>query len=161
MMNRFINIEAEKCIGCRTCEIACAVAHTEEAMTLDSFFPRLTVIKGMKVTTPVVCHHCENAPCMSVCAPNAIIRDKNSIQVIQERCIGCKSCVIACPFGAIEIATIDDKSHALKCDLCIDQESGPTCVSVCPTNALSLFEAKDLKKLMLEKQKQTAMATLF
>lgn len=173
MTNRFIAADANKCIGCKTCEIACVMSHTQDInMSPENFYPRLRVIKGLSVTVPVMCKHCENAPCANGCPTNAIIRKADSIQVIQERCIGCKTCVIACPFGAMTVVTETlertasaandtyyslNKSQALKCDLCIDNPAGPACVAVCPTDALKLEEGLSIEQMIKEKQKRTAL----
>lgn len=169
MTNRFIVADANKCIGCKTCEIACVMSHANDiGMSADNFNPRLRVIKGMTITVPVMCRQCDNAPCANACPTDAIIRKANSIQVIQERCIGCKTCVIACPFGAMTVVTkelgfdqqrgIENyQTQALKCDLCIDNPNGPACISVCPTNTLTLVEPRTIDKMIQEKQKRTAL----
>ena len=99
-MNRFVIADPSKCIGCRTCEIACAMAHqpvgAEEALTPHNFAPRLTVIRNAKVTTPVLCRQCDDAPCVRACPSGAIVYSADSVQVIQSRCVGCKTCVVAC-----------------------------------------------------------------
>ncbi|MBJ7222232.1 MULTISPECIES: 4Fe-4S dicluster domain-containing protein [unclassified Brenneria] len=169
-MNQFVIAEAEKCIGCRTCEIACAVAHAggnSAKLRPTHFFPRLKVIKSASVSVPVLCHQCENAPCASVCPQDALVRDRGSVQVIQSRCIGCKSCVIACPFGAINVvlreSNQDDEppytapsSEVHKCDLCVDVADSPSCVRVCPTSALRLVTSAELQQRILEKQRRSA-----
>ena len=163
-MNAFVIADASKCIGCRTCEIACAVAHASGAdATVDKtrFFPRLKVIKGAQVSVPVLCRQCENAPCASVCPHDALVRHHDSIQVIQSRCIGCKSCVIACPFGAIDVVVTSSpnaasKSEVHKCDLCVDVAASPSCVRVCPTSALTLVSSNELQQKSFKKQQQAA-----
>ncbi|MCL2893795.1 4Fe-4S dicluster domain-containing protein [Brenneria tiliae] len=168
-MNQFVIADAQKCIGCRTCEIACAVAHAggdSAKMRSTHFFPRLKVIKNASVSVPVLCHQCENAPCAAVCPQDALVRDRNGIQVIQSRCIGCKSCVIACPFGAINVVSRESgqegethttlRSEAHKCDLCAGVAAGPSCVRVCPTAALRLVTSDDLQRRVLEKQLRSA-----
>ena len=64
-MNRFIVADAEKCIGCRTCEVACAVSH-QDAVSAHAFTPRLRVVKGDDYTTAVGCHQCEVAPSLLI-----------------------------------------------------------------------------------------------
>ena len=106
-MNRFIIADASKCIGCRTCEVACVVSHQEHqdcaALTPHTFQPRIHVIKGVNVSTATACRQCEDAPCANVCPNGAISRDKGFVHVMQERCIGCKTCVVACREGLNEI----------------------------------------------------------
>lgn len=169
MTNRFIVADANKCIGCKTCEIACVMSHANDiAMSAENFHPRLRVIKGMTVTVPVMCRQCDNAPCANACPTDAIIRKNNSIQVIQERCIGCKTCVMACPFGAMSVVTTEQgfdvergvenyQTQALKCDLCADNADGPACVTVCPTKTLTLVEPRTIDKIIQEKQRRTAL----
>ncbi len=121
-MNRFIIADATKCIGCRTCEVACAVSHQENqdcaALSSDEFISRIRVIKDHTWTTAVACHQCEDAPCANVCPVDAISREHGHIFVEQSRCIGCKSCMLACPFGAMEVVSSRKKARAIKCDLC-------------------------------------------
>lgn len=106
-MNRFIMADASACIGCRTCEVACVVSHQEQqnsaAVTTADFVPRIRVIKEDSFTTATVCHQCEDAPCANVCPVQAIRRDRGHIFVTSSRCIGCKSCMLACPFGAMTV----------------------------------------------------------
>jgi Fe-S-cluster-containing hydrogenase component 2 len=139
-MNRFIIADASKCIGCRTCEVACVVSHQENqdcaALTPKSFLPRIHVIKGVNVSTATACRQCEDAPCANVCPTHAISRTAGAWLVEQTRCIGCKSCVVACPFGAMQVRLEGNKPQALKCDLCVHREGGPACVEACPTHAL-------------------------
>lgn len=102
------------------------------------------------VTTPVLCRQCEDKPCAAACPNQAIVSCDGVVKVEQSRCIGCKSCVVACPYGAIRVATRPvansgglfrtqgQKAEALKCDLCAHRLAGPACVEVCPTQALRL-----------------------
>lgn len=100
-MNRFIIADATKCIGCRTCEVACAVSHQENqdcaALSPDEFISRIRVIKDHSWTTAVACHQCEDAPCANVCPVDAISREHGHIFVEQTRCIGCKSLYAGLP----------------------------------------------------------------
>ena len=135
-MNRFIIADATKCIGCRTCEVACAVSHHENqdcaALSPDEFISRIRVIKDHCWTTAVACHQCEDAPCANVCPVDAISREHGHIFVEQTRCIGCKSCMLACPFGAME--------------------TGPACVEACPTKALQCMDVEKVQRHRLRQQ---------
>lgn len=173
-MNRFVFADPNRCIGCRTCEVACVLSHSDDnsVTSIDParFNPRLKLIKNAKVTTPVLCRQCEDAPCAQVCPNNAIVSEGNQIKVIQSRCIGCKTCAIACPYGAMTVVTdmVDNgvqnplfstkvpKAQALKCDLCSDNPTGPACVQVCPTSALQLIEAEDLTSINKKKREAAA-----
>ena len=114
------------------CEIACVMAHNDEQHVLSQhhFHPRITVIKHQQQRSAVTCHHCEDAPCARSCPNGAISHVDDSIQVNQQKCIGCKSCVVACPFGTMQIvltpvAAGKVKATAHKCDLCAGRENGP------------------------------------
>ena len=148
-MNRFIMADASKCIGCRTCEVACVVSHQEQqdcaALTSETFLPRIHVIKGVNVSTATLCRQCEDAPCANVCPTHAIRRSAGAWLVDQTRCIGCKSCMLACPFGAMQVRLEGNKAHALKCDLCMHREGGPACVAACPTHALRCVDTARLR----------------
>lgn len=144
-MNRFIMANSQQCLGCHACEIACVMAHNDEQHVLSQhhFHPRITVIKHQQQRSAVTCHHCEDAPCARSCPNGAISHVDDSIQVNQQKCIGCKSCVVACPFGTMQIvltpvAAGKVKATAHKCDLCAGRENGPACVENCPADALQL-----------------------
>ncbi|NIF38455.1 4Fe-4S dicluster domain-containing protein [Enterobacter sp. Tr-810] len=148
-MNRFIVADSEKCIGCRTCEVACVVSHQDTqdcaAVTAVAFSSRIRVIKGGAFTTAVACHQCEDAPCANVCPTQAIRSEAGVWRVEQSRCIGCKSCMVACPFGAMQVAVVAEHAQALKCDLCAHRADGPACVAACPTHALSCVDPARLR----------------
>jgi electron transport protein HydN len=174
MMNKFIIADPKKCIGCRTCEVACVVAHSQDqdvtALTQKNFAPRLHVIKGVNVSTAVMCRQCEDAPCANVCPNGAISRQQDRVMVMQERCIGCKTCVVACPYGAMEVVTkpvfrqngaaisaVSEKAEAHKCDLCTGRENGPACMEVCPTKALHCVDRNMLQEMNAEKRRRAAL----
>ena len=121
------------CMGCHACEVACKQAH---ALGVG---PRLVrVIEDSPDYYPVYCHHCADAPCKNACPVEAISRNEHGIVVIDNTlCIGCKDCLEACPFGAMQYD--DQQDLAVKCDLCLDRlNSGgvPACSAICPTGCI-------------------------
>lgn len=171
-MNRFVIADPAKCIGCRTCEIACVRAHSAfgDPITPQNFHPRLNVIKGLTYSAPIQCRHCENAPCARVCPTGAMHQgDDGTVQLDEARCIGCRMCTLACPFGAVSMVEkpVDNPVEgplsvrhtvcvASKCDLCTHRPDGPQCVRVCPTKALSLIDMNVLKNRTMMKQTEAA-----
>ena len=163
-MNRFIIANAHDCIGCRACEVACVMSHNMSSYPdkAEDFHPRIKVIKGIEHTTAVLCRQCEDAPCARVCPTHALIRRDDSIQLIKERCIGCKSCALACPFGAMDIVSESvpynafTRVFASKCDLCSGHDEGQACVNACPTQAPHLFNSKTLTTSIDDKRRTTA-----
>lgn len=153
-MNRFIMANSQQCIGCRACEVACVMAHNEEQHVVSPahFHPRITVIKHQQQRSAVTCRHCEAAPCARSCPNGAIGRVDDAVQVDQQKCIGCKSCVVACPFGTLQILVTPIgeervKATAHKCDLCRDRAEGPACAQNCPANALQLVNGDALSEI--------------
>ncbi|MEJ2691151.1 MAG: 4Fe-4S dicluster domain-containing protein [Deltaproteobacteria bacterium] len=146
-MNR-IYVRPERCQGCKSCELACAVQHSHDKTLLSavSQFPppqkRLYVESAGEVRMPVLCRHCDEAPCLNSCITGCLYKDDNGyVRRHKGRCIGCWSCIMTCPFGVI---SRDPYQHiAVKCDRCHKLDT-PACVSACPTKALELVEVDEL-----------------
>lgn len=162
-MNRFIMANSQQCIGCRACEVACVMAHNDEQHVLSErhFHPRITVLRSGARKSPVTCHHCENAPCAQSCPNGAISKNHDSVQVNQQKCIGCKACVVACPFGTMEIIVTplnngSVKATAHKCDLCVQRPQGPACIENCPADVLTLVTPGVLDNLAKSRRQRTA-----
>ena len=156
-MNHFVKGNPDLCIGCRTCIISCVVAHEGlEIFHMDpdsySFNPKLHMVKTAKISIPVQCKHCESPACMAVCPEKCISMVDGAVVIRTEQCVGCKTCMVACPFGAIDMVAVTGavqadgtpRMVANKCDLCQGLPGGPSCVSHCPTGALAIVSEDDL-----------------
>jgi Fe-S-cluster-containing hydrogenase component 2 len=101
---------------------------------------RIRVVKReiLGVDLPLVCKQCEDPPCKNVCPVNAIGVDFNTgaIIVFDNRCIGCRECMLACPFGAINFDVM--KRVCTICDLC---KGDPQCVNICPYQAIRYIKS--------------------
>lgn len=163
-MNRFIIADAHNCIGCRACEVACVMSHNmgNYPENTEDFHPRIKVVKDIDHPLAVLCHQCEEAPCAKVCPTHALVRHDECIQLVEERCIGCKSCALACPFGVLDIVSENKPGDsctrviASKCDLCAGNDKGPACVNACPTQALHLFTSQTLSRRIHNKRYHSA-----
>lgn len=144
-----IVIRPDLCKGCKNCQFACMLAHSEEKspyflnLTDRENQPRNSVLSGQDgAPSPLACRHCQDAPCISSCPSGAIYRDTDSGLVLHnaERCAGCWMCVMSCPYDLI--APHSSGKVAVKCDFCLGNER-PYCVENCPTGALSLEETNE------------------
>jgi len=137
-MSKILTINVEKCTGCRTCEIACSLKHAGE------FNPARSRIHNISSPEegfylPVACLQCSEPFCVQICPNGAITRDEITgiVKILEKRCVGCKMCLLACPFGSITFDSKEEK--AIKCDLC---DGEPECVAFCATGALEFKEAE-------------------
>lgn len=105
-MNKFIAAEAAECIGCHACEIACAVAHNQENWPLShsDFRPRIHIVGKGQAANPVACHHCNNAPCVTACPVNALTFQPDSVQLDEQKCIGCKDAQSLAPLASLRLS---------------------------------------------------------
>ena len=139
-MAKVLFIDYQRCTGCRTCEMVCTAKHDG---VLNPMRSRIKVMKweaeGLYV--PMSCQQCQDAPCMNVCPVKAISRDDEMgcVEVDYDACIGCRSCVVVCPFGAMSYNTID--RQVFKCDLC---DGDPQCVRFCDIGAVQYVDAEEV-----------------
>lgn len=138
MKKRRIVIDFLKCTGCRLCEMACSIN------LFGEFNPYLSNISVMisengEPNMPVTCMQCEEPFCVPVCPAGAFDVDNEGIVVLTNKCVGCKMCLMVCPFGNIHYL----RSRVVKCDLC---GGDPECVKICPSGALVYGEVNELPK---------------
>ncbi len=148
-----IYINEEYCIGCRLCEIYCQVKHSKSKKILKAFkkeqndiLSRVFVEEIGHNSFAIQCRHCVDAPCVEACISGAMTKnDKTGVVICnEEKCIGCWSCIMVCPYGVIKRNIIDTqnisaKKAASKCDMCPDEDI-PVCVKNCPNEALKFIE---------------------
>jgi Fe-S-cluster-containing dehydrogenase component len=144
-------VDLDRCWGCGACEVACKVklglGPGPGALRVVEIGPRGIDGELQRDFVPVLCLHCDQAPCLEACGAGALYRAADgSVQVEASACTGCAVCQEACPYGAIQPAA---GGSIVKCDLCLDRrEEGwqPACVHHCPGRALALLAAEDLPR---------------
>ncbi len=134
MSNKKLVVIPDRCTACRTCELACAFRHSSSAVQPQASRITAHVVIADERNVPLVCLQCEQAACVTVCPVGALVRNEATaaIEVNEAKCIGCRQCVAACPFGQVRFN--DNRLKAFKCDLC--GGDNPSCAAFCPTRAL-------------------------
>jgi Fe-S-cluster-containing hydrogenase component 2 len=131
-----IKVEAEKCAGCRQCEMICSFHHTNK---FSPSLARVTVHRDDRdgLDYPVMCHQCNQCPPLDTCSTGAISKTVEGWTWVDwQTCIGCGSCIEVCKYDSIKLA----EEKALICNLCKGQ---PECVKRCPTKALEYKETPE------------------
>ncbi len=134
-------IDQRKCIGCHACTVACKAEHDVPIgvnRTWVKYIEKGEFPNSRRYFLVNRCNHCTDAPCVAICPTKALYKRADGIvDFDSKRCIGCKSCMQACPYDALYI---DPNSHtAAKCNYCAHRtEVGlePACVVVCPEHAI-------------------------
>jgi tetrathionate reductase subunit B len=164
-MKAFV-IDVSICNGCYCCQVACKDEHvgnnwmpfTRSQPDTGQFWLKLneyirgTVPRVRMHYIPVLCMHCDDAPCMRACTAEGAIykRDDGLVIIDPEKCNGCRNCIDACPYGVIYFN--EELTLAQKCAGCAhlfdDGWEVPRCVDACPTHALRFGEESELKDLI-------------
>jgi Fe-S-cluster-containing dehydrogenase component len=141
-------IDANRCIGCKSCVQACAECdtHRGHSMIHLEYINRPESVQ----TVPVICMHCNSPTCAEVCPADAIKRNGDGVvmSALKPRCIACSNCVLACPFGVPKM--ISDFELMMKCDMCYDRTAAgkkPMCATVCPSGALRFATLEEMERL--------------
>jgi len=155
-MNKGLCLDIERCTGCKMCELACSMKHHNEYNPKKSRI-RVHTFYEQAYSVPVVCYQCDDAWCEKICPSGAIVlnvekeKGVKMLQVLDDKCVGCKMCMLACPFGNISFY---EDGKANKCDLC---GGDPECVRFCARGALKF---KDIEDGVAQKSKSTAAKIL-
>lgn len=155
-------VDKDKCLGCKSCELGCAVERDSVSKTLIGAvvetpkpIARVGVFGPDGNHFPLQCRHCQDAACLKACPAGAMQRDLETdiVFVDQNKCRGCWMCVMSCPFGAVTPSP--SFKVAVKCDACIHREE-PACVASCPTGALMYGDEDNYNKVLAAKRGRIA-----
>lgn len=140
-----VYVKEEWCLGCHLCEYECAYANSGVgnivlALKDKEIDPNVKVQTDGKITFAVGCRHCEEPMCVSACISGALTKTEDgAVTVDKTKCVGCGSCVMVCPYGAVRLTK---EGCANKCQLCLNNAFGePLCVKKCPNGAI-VYEEK-------------------
>ncbi|AZH26355.1 4Fe-4S dicluster domain-containing protein [Haloplanus aerogenes] len=167
--------DVEACIDCGGCVVACKrtwdSSVDEQRISISTMLEGQEGAQGLnahsaralgqgespgETAVPMQCYHCENAPCVSVCPTDSLMKQEDGfVQVRDDLCVGCQYCLSACPFGAPQFPDSDDASAQLfgtggtmdKCTMCEERQDvgkGPACAEECATDAILVGNAEEI-----------------
>ena len=134
-MSKVLVIDQEKCTNCHLCELSCSMKKNAEFNPVKSLI-RVNAFPRDAAYIPLMCFQCADAPCVDVCPTGSLSKEPELVNHDDDTCIGCRMCMLACPFGVISY----DASRGVitKCDTC---DGNPECVQFCPTGAIEFRES--------------------
>ncbi len=141
-------LDSGSCIGCHACTVACKSEH-DVPLGVNRTWVKYVETGSFPDTerhfSVMRCNQCDDAPCMAICPTSALFRADNGVVDFDDgNCIGCKACINACPYDAIYINPATSTAH--KCNFCnhrIEEGLEPSCVVVCPTQAIRVGDLDD------------------
>ncbi len=137
-----VYVNEKWCLGCHLCEYYCAFANTgmkdmAKALCNLEIRPRIRIEEQDDISFAVSCRHCDEPLCVKSCITGALSRENGVIVIDSDKCVGCFTCILACPYGAISQS---ETGAIQKCELCAKTNDGiPQCVAGCPNGAI-VFE---------------------
>ena len=137
-----VYVNEQWCLACHLCEYYCAFANSGEKSMVKALKnlkinPRIQIEERHGISFAVSCRHCTEPLCVKGCISGALSQKDGVIVIDQDKCVGCFTCVLSCPYGAIRPS---DTGVMQKCELCTTNASGtPACVQGCPIGAI-VFE---------------------
>jgi len=141
-------LDSDNCIGCHACTVACKSEHDVPLgvnRTWVKYIETGTFPDVARKFSVMRCNQCDDAPCMTICPTSALFRADNGVVDFQDDdCIGCKSCMNACPYDALYINPETNTAH--KCNMCnhrVEVGLEPSCQIVCPTEAIIIGDLDD------------------
>ena len=140
-----VYVNEQWCLGCHLCEYHCALAgegggDMAKALKGKRIRPNIRVEERGDVCFAVSCRHCAQPLCVKSCISGALSVREGVVTIDSGRCVGCFTCVLVCPYGAV---VPGEGTAVRKCDLCIARTDGiPACVAGCPNKAI-VFEERD------------------
>jgi Fe-S-cluster-containing dehydrogenase component len=148
-------VDTTRCVGCRSCELACAEAHNlpvpdigdasafeknrQTSETQWAVVNRYKTDKG-EVFAKKQCMHCNQPGCVSACPVKAMEKQKEGPVTWDTNCIGCRYCMVSCPFDIPKFEHYGATPKLQKCNLCwerLKKGEKPACVEACPAEALA------------------------
>jgi carbon-monoxide dehydrogenase iron sulfur subunit len=140
-----VYVNEKWCLGCHLCEYNCAFANSDsddmvKALKDVAIHPRIQIEENEGISFAVSCRHCEEPLCVKSCITGALSIVDGVIEVNKDKCVGCYTCIMVCPYGAVMPGS--DGSVIQKCELCMNNSCGePACVKGCPNQAI-VFEER-------------------
>ena len=140
-----VYVNEEWCLGCHLCEYNCAYANSGEpnmvkALKNKKIFPRIHVEQDDRITYALSCRHCTDPLCIKACISGALHKQSGVVVIDAQKCVGCLSCILICPYGALAQG---ENGTVQKCELCLQNSCGtPACVTGCPNRAI-VYEERE------------------